>query len=377
MPVLALLMVAVWLLARPPGGAVPEIAVVAFLAAFGLTPFVGLVARRGGALDHPDARKTHGAPTPRLGGVAVLSAFVLAMGRTSTIDREMLCIAAAALALMLAGAVDDTRGLSARLRLGLQIVCAVVVIGAGVRLDLLPGAAGHVANLILSVVWIVGITNAYNFIDGMDGLAATLGSLIAILLGLVAHSSGQAGLAAACAALAGALLGFLPHNLRATRPASIFLGDSGSASVGFLLASLAIKEDWAEGDPLVALATPVLIFSVLIYDMIQTTVSRVASGRVRSFRQWIDFVGRDHIHHRFTDLLGTQKRALALILSLALGLGLSALGLRRGDGPVAFIFLVHAALVLLVVAVLEGSATRVGSRRAPPSPGSPGGRKDR
>ncbi len=366
MPVLALLSVGVWLLARPPGSGPVETAMAALLAAFGLTPFVRLVAQRGGALDRPDARKKHAAPTPRLGGVAVLSAFVLAMGRTAAIDREMLCIAAAALALMLAGAVDDTRGLSARLRLGLQVACALLVIGAGVRLNLLPGTPGALANVLLSVVWIVGITNAYNFIDGMDGLAASLGALIALLLGLVAQSSGQAGLAAACAALVGALLGFLPHNLRATRPASIFLGDSGSASVGFLLAALAIKEDWAEANPLVALAAPVLIFSVLIYDMIQTTVSRIASGRVRTFRQWIDYVGRDHIHHRFTALLGNQKRALALILALALGLGLSALGLRRGDGAVAVLFLVHGALVLLVVAVLEGSAARAGARRGPP-----------
>ncbi len=366
MPVLALLSVGLWLLAGPPGGGAPEIALVALLASFGLTPFVRLVALRGGALDHPDGRKQHVAPTPRLGGVAVLSAFVLALGRTATIDRGMLVIVAAALALMLAGAADDTRGLSARLRLGLQLACALLVIGAGVRLNLLPGTAGAAANVLLSVLWLVGITNAYNFIDGMDGLAASLGALIAMLLGLVAHSSGQAGLAAACAALAGALLGFLPHNLRAGRPASIFLGDSGSASIGFLLAALAIKEDWAVADPLVALATPVLIFSVLIYDMIQTTVSRIASGRVRTFRQWIDYVGRDHIHHRFTDLLGNPRRALALILALALGLGLSALGLRRGDGAQAFIFLVHGALVLLVVAVLEGSAARAGTGAAPP-----------
>ncbi|HYS77615.1 MAG TPA: hypothetical protein VEO94_02165, partial [Candidatus Dormibacteraeota bacterium] len=188
--------------------------------------------------------------------------------------------------------------------------------------------------------------------------AASLGALIAFLMGLVARSTGQPGLAAGCAALAGALLGFLPHNLRPGRPASIFLGDSGSASVGFLLAALAIKEDWAEGDPLVSLATPVLLFSVLIYDMIQTTVARLVSGRVRSFREWIDFVGRDHIHHRFTRLLGNPRRALALILSLSLGLGLSAFGLHRGDGPEALIFLVQGALVLLVVAVLEGSSAR-------------------
>ena len=192
--------------------------------------------------------------------------------------------------------------------------------------------------------------------------------VIALLLALVARGGGQIGLAAACAALCGALLGFLPHNLRRGRPASIFLGDSGSASVGFLLAALAIKEDWAEGDPLVSLATPVLIFSVLIYDMVQTTVSRIVAGRVRSFRQWIDYVGRDHIHHRFTNLLGDQKRALALILSLALSLGLCALGLHRGDGAEALIFLVHGALVLLVVAVLERSAAPSLPHRGSPGP---------
>ena len=359
-------MVGLLLLARQEVAGAPGTALLAFLAAFGLTPFVRLLAVRGGALDRPDARKTHVDPTPRLGGVAVVAAFVLALGRAGPVDREMISIAAAALALMLAGAIDDTRGLSARIRLVLQLACALFVIAGGVRLNLLPGPAGLVGNALLSVLWIVGITNAFNFIDGMDGLAGSLGALIALLLGLVARGGDQTGLAAACAALCGALLGFLPHNLRLGRPAAIFLGDSGSASIGFLLAALAIKEDWAEGDPLVSLATPVLIFSVLIYDMVQTTVSRVASGKVRGFRQWIDYVGRDHIHHRFTDLLGSPRRALVLILALALGVGLSALGLRHGKSGEAVLFLVHGVLVLLVVAVLETAAIRA-------RPGPPGG----
>jgi len=371
MPVVALLLVGLWFLARPPVGGLPENGLIALLAAFGLTPFVRLIALRGGAVDHPDARKRHKTPTPKLGGVAVLSAFVLALGHTTTVDHEMLAIAAAAITLMLAGALDDTRGLSARVRLGLQLVCALAVISAGVRLNLLPGPAGIAGNVLLSILWIVGITNAYNFIDGMDGLAASLGALIAILMGLVARTSGQPGLAAACLALGGALLGFLPHNLRPGRPASIFLGDSGSASVGFLLAALAIKEDWAEGDPLVSLATPVLLFSVLIYDMIQTTVSRIVSGRVRTFREWIDFVGRDHIHHRFTHLLGNQRRALVLILSLSLGLGLSAFGLHRGDGAEGLLSVVHGALVLLVLPLLEGRRGREGAVAGAERPGAP------
>src|SRR5207247_2496906 len=129
----------------------PGAALLAFMAAFGLTPFVRLLAVRGGALDHPDARKRHAQPTPRLGGVAVLSAFVLALGRAAVMDREMLAIAVAGIVLMLAGAVDDTRGLSARFRLALQLACAILVIAAGVRLNLLPGEAGMAGNVLLSV----------------------------------------------------------------------------------------------------------------------------------------------------------------------------------------------------------------------------------
>jgi UDP-GlcNAc:undecaprenyl-phosphate GlcNAc-1-phosphate transferase len=364
MPVVALLTAAVWFLLRPAAAGPAEIVAAAFLAAYGLTPGARLMALGAGALDHPEERRSHLLPTPRLGGVAVIAAFLLVLGRRALDDRELLAIVLAALALMTAGAIDDTRGLQARYRLLLQVGCALFVMAAGVRLHLLPGEAGRIADGVLTVVWIVGLTNAYNFIDGIDGLAASLGALIAILLGVAAAAGGQAFLVPATAALAGALLGFLPHNLRPHgRPAMIFLGDSGSASVGFVLAALAIKEDWATGDPLAALATPVLIFSVLIYDMVQTTLARIASGKVRTFRQWIDYTGRDHIHHRFADVLGGPRRALALILTLALGVGLSALGLRHAGSGLALLFLLHAALVLLVVEILVGAARR---RRAAP-----------
>jgi UDP-GlcNAc:undecaprenyl-phosphate/decaprenyl-phosphate GlcNAc-1-phosphate transferase len=312
-----------------------------------------------GALDLPEARKGHAFPTPKLGGVAVIAAFLLVIGRRALADPELLAIVAAARVLMAVGAVDDTRGVSSRLRLAVQGACAVMVMSAGVRLHLLPGRGGAGADAVLSVLWIVGLTNAYNFIDGIDGLAAGLGALIALLLGVAAAASGQAALLPVSAALAGALLGFLPHNLRTRgRAATIFLGDSGSASVGFVLAALAIKEDWATGNPLAALAAPILIFSILIYDMVQTTVARIATGRVRSFQQWIDYTGRDHIHHRFAEVLGGTRRALALILTLALGVGLSALGLREAGTGLALLFLLHAALILLVVEILVGAARR-------------------
>jgi UDP-GlcNAc:undecaprenyl-phosphate GlcNAc-1-phosphate transferase len=366
MPVIALIAAGIWFLLRPPTGGPLEIGVAAFLIAYGLTPGVRLMALGAGALDHPDARKSHANPTPRLGGVAVVAAFIMVTGRRAIADPELLAIGIAALVLMAAGALDDVRGLSARLRLALQFACAAGVIAAGVQLHLMPGPIGHAIDFALSLIWIIGITNAYNFIDGIDGLATALGALLSLLLAIAAASVGQTSLIPVCSALTGALLGFLPHNLRAGRPASIFLGDSGSACIGFVLASLAIKEDWTDGDPLVSLAVPSLIFSVLIYDMVQTTVMRIASGRVRTFRQWIDYTGRDHIHHRLSAVLGGPRRALALILALALGLGLSALGLRGGAGGQALVFLLHGMLILLVVEILVGAARP--RRAAEPQP---------
>ena len=188
------------------------------LASFGLTPFVRLIAVRGGAVDHPDARKRHRTPTPKLGGVAVLSAFVLALGRAATVDREMLAISAAAITLMLAGALDDTRGLSARLRLGLQLVCSLAVIAAGVRLNLLSGPAGVAGNVVLSVLWIVGITNAYNFIDGLNGLAGGIAVVACATMVVVGAKLGNVVVLMPVVALAGALFGFLrpraPNSIR-------------------------------------------------------------------------------------------------------------------------------------------------------------------
>ena len=365
MPVVAALAVALWFLLRPTSAGPLELAGAALLAAYALTPAARLMALGAGALDHPDARKMHAAPTPKLGGVAIIAALVLVLGRRALIDPEIQAIVVMALVLMVAGAIDDLRGLSSWVRLGLQIGAAATVMAAGVRLHLVPGPYGVYVDGFLTILWIVGITNAYNFIDGMDGLAASLGAILAGLLAVAAAQGGSAAHQPIAAALTGALLGFLPHNLRTRgRRAVIFLGDSGSASVGFMLAALAIAQDWATRDPLVSLAAPVLIFSVLIHDMVQTTCARIGSGRVRSVRGWLDYTGRDHIHHRLTEVLGGERRALALILTLALALGSSAVGLRAATNGDALLFLLHGTLVLLVVEILLGAAHRSGSARA-------------
>ena len=208
-------------------------------------------------------------------------------------------------------------------------------------------------------MWIVGIFNALNFLDGMDGIAAGLAVVIAAFTGLVAFETGQPALGWASAAIAGACLGFLPYNFRPGRRATIFLGDAGSNFLGFLLGSIALLGFWADADPLVAISNPLLVFSVLIYDMTYITAVRVASGKVRSFFDWIDHVGQDHLHHRLYTVLGSRAKAVIVILLLNGCLGIAALALRAADPGTAVLLLVQAVLILALITMLERRGKRL------------------
>jgi UDP-GlcNAc:undecaprenyl-phosphate GlcNAc-1-phosphate transferase len=213
-----------------------------------------------------------------------------------------------------------------------------------------------------------------NFLDGMDGLAAGLAAIASLLLGVIAFQSQQVFLGWVTAALLGSTLGFLPYNFRPGQRATIFLGDAGSNFLGFILASLAVMGRWAEHD-LIKLAAPLLIFGVFIYDMCYITIERIALGKVRSFREWIDYVGRDHLHHRMEKVLGTKESAALFIYALSLTLGVGATVLLMASPPAALLLIAQAVVILLVVTILE----RRGRRDWPSSKGrgSPNGRMQR
>jgi UDP-GlcNAc:undecaprenyl-phosphate GlcNAc-1-phosphate transferase len=154
-------------------------------------------------------------------------------------------------------------------------------------------------------------------------------------------------------------LGFLPYNFRPGKRATIFLGDAGSNFLGFTLASLAVMGEWAEHD-FVNVAAPILIFGVFIYDMLYITIERVARGKVKSFREWIEYVGRDHLHHRMEKVLGKKEYAALFVYALSLTLGLGATILLMSSPAAAFLLIFQAVIILLVVTILE----RRGSRRA-------------
>lgn len=323
-----------------------------------LTPLVRGLTRRLGALDRPqgDARghKTHQHPTPLLGGLAVWAGVVGALLANGVWPDGLAAVVATATLLMVFSAADDVRPIGSWMKFSVFLLSAGLAVAAGARATIFPaGPVGTSLNAVLSFVWIVGIFNSLNFLDGIDGLAAGLATVIAVFTGLVAVETGQPAMGWAAAAIAGACLGFLPFNFRPGRSASIFLGDAGSNFLGFMLASIALLGYWGDADPLVAISNPLLVFAVLIYDMTYITAHRVASGKVRSFFEWIDYTGRDHLHHRIRAVLGSRWKTVLFILMLNGCLGIAALALRAAESGTALLLLGQAFAILVLMTLLE------------------------
>ncbi len=331
------------------------------LVSFGCTPLVMRLAFRCAALDYPASRKVHTAPTPLLGGLAVFVAFVVSILANSILDLQVIAILIGASFLVLTGVLDDLRGVPAACKLAAQLAAVVVVMASGVLLTLPPlSGFGTVMNAVLTAIWILGITNAMNFFDGMDGLATGLGIITASFLGLVAVQTFQPFLGWFAAALVGSCLGFFPFNFRWRRSAAIFLGDTGSTFLGFVLASLAVKGEWAENG-ILDLAAPILIFWVFIFDMTHITITRISTGKVHSFHEWIAYVGKDHLHHRLDALLHNHRKTVLLIFLLSTAMGLGAIALRNARVVDALILTLQAVIIVLIVSVLERAGRHDGA----------------
>ena len=295
---------------------------VGFLAAFGLS--VGLTyvvregARRMGLFDPVDARKLHTQPIPRVGGVAVFLAAAAALAlvvalvgdRAATFGGPGLrAVVLGAAGMHLLGLWDDLRPMRARTKLLGQVLIAVAVFLAGVRVTTLslPLAGvvefGPVAGLVFTVFWLVGITNAFNLIDGLDGLASGAALFALTTMFVVGSVNGQNGTALVTLVVAGSVLGFLLYNWH---PASIFLGDSGSLFLGFTLAGMGLMSS-QKGSTVVAVAIPVVSLGLPVLDTALAIARRFLRG------QPIFSADRGHIHHRMLSL-GHSPRNVALLM---------------------------------------------------------------
>jgi UDP-GlcNAc:undecaprenyl-phosphate GlcNAc-1-phosphate transferase len=320
-----------------------------------LVPVVRACARWAGVLDQPSARKVHQVPTPLLGGAAVYAAFAITVLANFSFSRELKGVAVGGAVVVALGIVDDVIDLPAWVKLAGQLAATALAMAYGAMLTVVPQAVpgAAVLNAAVTVLWFLTVTNAVQFLDGMDGLAAGLGALAAAFFSVVALQTDQPYLVFLSASLMGACLGFLPYNLR-RGGATIFLGDSGASFIGFTLAGLAVMGVWSESNPLVALLTPVLILAVPLFDIAFVGIVRVTSGKVHSVHEWLAYTGKDHIHHRLEQLGFTKRETVLVIYFLCATLGMSATLLKTSTAREAGLIVMQAACVLAIVALLEG-----------------------
>ncbi|MDX8409251.1 MAG: MraY family glycosyltransferase [Mariprofundales bacterium] len=302
----------------------------AALLCFGLMPWVIQLAWNIDALDYPDARRVHAEPTPRIGGVAVFVAvnLTLLLNFNYSLPLKGVCISAAIVACL--SLWDDLKPLGAALKLAVQALALVVLMVCGVHADLGASPWWWPLEALITALWMIGITNAFNFLDGINGLAGALAVVVTTLMGLLAWNTDQTFMLLLCFAVAGAALGFLPDNARYDCPARTFLGDVGSTYLGWMMAAIALMGDWSSQGAIKSYSAPLLIFSVMIFDMIYTTVARVHRGDVKNLHQWVDYVGKDHLHHRLLYMGCSQWQAVLMIVSFTLVMGLAALAIIKG-----------------------------------------------
>jgi UDP-GlcNAc:undecaprenyl-phosphate GlcNAc-1-phosphate transferase len=325
----------------------------AFLVAYICVPVVRWIALKFSIIDNPDERKVHETSTPLLGGVAVYVAFAATIICNDVFSLELKGVAIGATIVFLVGLIDDAKRLSAKLKLFVQVVAVVIMIHYGVVANFLPDVWwGKLFEILITFMWMLGITNSMNFFDGMDGLATGLTIICSVFLSILAIQTHQPYLTLLSIALAGSCLGFLPYNLRYKNPAVIFLGDAGSTFMGFMLAGMVLMGGWGGEDPIKAYAMPMLIMGIFIFDMVYTTVSRIASKKIINLNQWLEFTGKDHLHHRLTSLGLSAKQTVFFIYFLTASLGMSALVLRNGDLIDALLLLIQAVFIYLIIVIL-------------------------
>jgi UDP-GlcNAc:undecaprenyl-phosphate GlcNAc-1-phosphate transferase len=315
--------------------------------AYAATPVAIRAARRFAFYDVPFGYKGHTAPTPYLGGAAVTIAFVAALILGAGDPARTLPLLAGVLVMFALGTVDDRRTVSPLLRVGVEFALGVWLsqLGHGWHLG-----AGHALDAVVTGMWVVGVVNAFNLFDNMDGAASSITIVAAAGACTLAWIAGNQWAAAGSAALCGACLGFLPHNL--ARPARIFLGDGGSMPLGFAVAALTASAARTAEPSLLALLTGVLLVGIPALDTTLVIVSRRRRG--------ISILsgGRDHLTHRTRRRMGTARRvALVLGASQALVSGLVVIATRASSATVVYLLLAFVVCAAAVIVALETHAT--------------------
>jgi len=306
------------------------------------TPLARRLALYAGIVDVPNARKVHGAPVPLLGGAAIYAGFMLALlflGDRSYV-RELVGILLGATFVSLFGLADDHWGLHAYLKLGGQLLAGVILILGGTQVSLF---ANPWLNWAITLLWVVGITNALNLLDNMDGLSGGVTTVAATFFLLLAAMGRppQILVGALAAALVGACIGFLRYNLN---PATIFMGDAGALFLGFLLAALGIKLRFPSNVPWITWLVPLCVLALPIFDTSLVFVSRLRRGK-----NPLTTPGKDHLSHRLVAFGLTRREAVLTCYLIGGACGLVAVYIAQSRFPDGYV-----AGALLALAAIAG-----------------------
>ncbi len=320
---------------------------IAVSVAYITTPLAMKVAKLVGAIDVPnDERRVHKTPTPRLGGLAIFLGFLAALLYLGYDDPRMFGVLIGAAIIVTLGFFDDIKPLPAKFKFLVQVIAAVIAIRSGV---IIPRVSNPLYFLTgneyinfgiwaypLTLVWIVGVTNAINLVDGLDGLAAGISTISATTLFVAALGTGEVFEATMAALLAGSTLGFLPRNFN---PAKIFMGDTGALFLGYMLSVVSVM-GVLKGAAALSILVPIFAMGLPIFDTFFAMVRRTLSGKPMMEAD------KGHLHHKLLDAGMSQKQAVLTLYSISAVLGFSAVVLVEVTLKVAFV-LVFAVFLLV------------------------------
>lgn len=284
-----------------------------FLLTLCLVPLIKKLAFKVGAVDNPCQRKVHLKPMPRLGGLAIYIGFISMILLTQPINQEILGLILGSTIIAILGVADDIKDISPKVKLTGQIFAACVLIAFNIDVDFIthPFLKGEILpleyfSIPVTILWVVGITNAVNLIDGLDGLAAGLSTIAALTLAIVGFTQGQFVMMALSLMLAASTLGFLKYNFY---PAQIFMGDSGSMFLGFNLSALAIM-GFVKSITIISVFVPILILGIPIFDTLFAIIRRYFNG------QPIFKADKEHLHHCLLNKGFTHRQTVLLIYAV-------------------------------------------------------------
>lgn len=307
-----------------------------------LTPFVRQLAFKIGAVDAPDPRKVHKVVMPRMGGLAIFLSFWTTVLLTRPEIPGMTGFFVGSLLIVISGIWDDMKGLKPVYKILFQLAAAAVVIAGGVKVTFVtslvsegPFALG-IFSLPITLLWIIGMTNAINLVDGLDGLAAGISGIAAVSIGLISWIEGLASVGILALLLGASTLAFLKYNFN---PARIFMGDTGALFLGFALSVLSIM-GLTKMATTVSLFLPVVILGVPIMDTLFAIIRRKAN------KQPIFVADKDHLHHRLLALGLSHKGAVLTVYAVCVFLSISAIGMALVANEKAMVIMVAVAVIV-------------------------------